>query len=101
MYNELRIDSQWYWFILFKDLRSVLLVWLAWSLIPKNNGIIRLAASIFAVMITLVPINFILFYSAPFPAIVFIIKLIVSIVVAFLINYLDNESIGNNSNNNS
>ncbi len=89
VYNSIRIDSQWYWFVLFKDLRSVILVWLAWHLIPWEQKLLKIAASIFATMITMVPINFILFYSAPFHSPAFILKIVVSLLVGYILYFND------------
>ena len=86
-YNSLRIDSQWYWFLLFKDIRSVILVWMVWFLIPKNDAVLRLGASVFCVIITLVPINFILFYSAPFNVWSFILKVFLSLTIGYFLTY--------------
>ncbi len=79
--------SNWYWFILFKDLRSVLLVWMLWINIPNRASVIKLFVAIFAVMITLVPVYFVLFYSAPFYIGVFIVKVVLSLGLGYLITY--------------
>lgn len=89
--------SNWYWFILFKDLRSVLLVWMLWINIPNRASVIKLFVAIFAVMITLVPVYFMLFYSAPFHMVAILSKMIISVVAGFLITYLTH---GDSDNNN-
>lgn len=97
VFDSLRIDSQWYWFILFKDIRSVLLVLALWLATPKKSGLLKFAISIFGVMILFVPINFVLFYSAPFHILAFTVKLAVSIGVGFLIMYFNDRDTDNSS----
>ena len=47
-----------------------------------------MGVSVFSVMITLIPINFMLFYSAPFYVWSFIIKVVLSLGIGYLItNY--------------
>lgn len=85
-FNDLTITSEWYWYIVYKDLKMVLLAWALWAYgIPKNLPIIKLSGSIACTFITIVPIYFILFYSVPFPLLVFSIKIVTSILVGIFI----------------
>lgn len=78
--------SEWYWYILYKDLTMVLLAWALWVHgIPRKLLTIKLAASIFCTYITIAPIYFVLFYHVPFPEIVLPVKVAVSILVGFFI----------------
>lgn len=96
-FSNRTLISDWYWFILFKDIRSVFLVWAVWHMIPNNEYAIKLSVTVFAIMLTFIPIYFILFYSAPFHAISFGIKLAVSIIIGFLITY-NNDRMRNSTN---
>lgn len=85
-FSNLTISSWWYWYIVYKDLKMVLLAWALWVYgIPKKFSLIKLAGSIACTFITIVPIYFILFYSAPFPVLVFTIKVFASILVGIFI----------------
>jgi len=95
------IDSQWYWYIVFKDLRSVLLVWALWVYaIPREAKVIKLGASVFCVLITLVPINFVLFYSAPFLGIWFVLKLAIAALIGYAVTHFNGGDLDNTDNSN-
>ncbi len=95
--GDLTIPSEWYWYILYKDLTVVILAWSLWYYtIPKELKVIKLSGSIFCTYITIVPIYFVLFYSVPFPVWVFFTKVLASSLVGFFIYKLNDRLMVNN-----
>jgi len=91
-YNTRDMNIQWYVSYLSKDLRSVFLAWGLWIYgIPRKETLIKLGASVFCVMLTMVPINFVLFHSAPFHYGWFAFKVVVSIMIGIFITYFDDR----------
>lgn len=99
-YNTRTLASQWYWTFLYKDIRSVILAWYIWYLIPRKEIILRAGAAIFCTMVTTVPIYFILYYSAPYSNIVLGIKLAASIFVGYMLYLNDRNCSRSDSNGN-
>lgn len=84
--NDLTISSEWYWYVVYKDLQIVVLAWALWILaIPKELKFTKAASAVFCTFITLAPIYFILFYSVPYPEWVFAIKAAATILIGAII----------------
>ena len=89
-YNTRDMNIMWYVSYLSKDIRSVILVWALWAYgIPKKDKLLKLGVSIFCIMLTMVPIFFVLFHSAPFHYGWFAVKVVISIIIGFIITYFD------------
>lgn len=83
-FSDMTQKSQWYWYIVYKDLQIVVLAWALWFwAIPKELKIIKAGVAIFCTFLTLAPIYFVLFYSVPYTEWVFAIKVAVSILIGF------------------
>jgi magnesium-transporting ATPase (P-type) len=85
-YNDkIRINQRWYIFILMKDLRDVALVWLVWRYaIPRSAIVLKGLTMVVCMLLTLIPINFMLFYFPPFKPVSFIVKLMTTVLITLI-----------------
>ncbi len=96
--EEIRISKQWYIAVLFDKLRYVILSWALWFYaIPRSQTIVKLGAAIFCVKLTFVPINWMLFYMAPFKEERFLLMVILSIIIGLTITHFNGGIWRNNT----
>jgi len=88
--SEIRISKQWYIAVLADKVRYVILAWALWFFaVPSTPKVLKFGAAIFCVKLTFVPINWMLFYMAPFKEERYFIMICLSILIGLFLTYLN------------
>jgi len=82
------LTLQWWSFVGFLQLKSSVMAWSLWYFgIPKEKKLLRLGTGVVCIFLTLIPLNFILFYFPPFKEITFVVKTTIGIAIVFIVTY--------------
>jgi hypothetical protein len=86
--TESALPLSWWAFIGFAQLKGVILSWALWYYgIPKDMKLLKLAAGVICIFLTMIPVNFILFYFPPLKEITFVVTTTIGIAIVFMITY--------------